>query len=105
MNQGLLVPTATKGYDQGLGVGPSPSPLGQHLQVQQLACSPPAQTALCLSPRIRASSRRADGAEEDAEKVYHENLCQVPSEEAQAYAQEARLLSFETSAKTRTTFR
>jgi len=42
--------------------------------------------------------------EEDAEKVYYKNLCQVPSKEAQAYAQEARLLSFKTSAKTRITF-
>ena len=41
-NQGLLALTATKGYNQGLGVGPSPSLLGQHLEVQQLACSPPA---------------------------------------------------------------
>jgi hypothetical protein len=39
-NQGLLAPAAAKGYDQGLGVGPSPSLLGQHLQVQQLACCP-----------------------------------------------------------------
>jgi len=81
-NQGLHALTATKGYDQGLGVELSPSLLGQHLQVQQLACSPPAQTTPCLSPRIRASSHCADGAEEDAEKVYHENLHQVPSEEA-----------------------
>jgi hypothetical protein len=43
-NQGLLALTATKGYDQGLGMGPSPSPLGQHLEAQQLACSPPASS-------------------------------------------------------------
>jgi hypothetical protein len=48
--------------------------------------------------------RHTDGAEEGAEKVHHENLHQVPSKEVQAYAQEAGLLSFKTSAKTRTTF-
>jgi len=82
MNQGFHAPTTTKGYNQGLGVEPSPSLLGQHLQVQQLACSPPAQTTPCLSPQIRASSCHADGAEEDVEKVYHKNLHQVSSEEA-----------------------
>jgi len=44
-------------------------------------------------------------AEEGMEKVYHENLHQVPSKEVQAYAQEAGLLSFKMSAKIRTTFR
>ena len=51
-NQGLLALTATKGYDQGLGVGPSPSPLGQHLEVQQLACSPPASSGSCESGKL-----------------------------------------------------